>query len=276
VISAAFHRLSSIPYTDPELTPEDWCEVQPCRTIRVGSKELVVTQPSSSVLVYGLGILTISIGLRFLWLGGDQASRLWWGISLLLWGIGTLLAGTSYQAFGYQIKCAGRETCAWTSWWEVVYLMFQQVSLDALLVALAYSCTTGTFRTVLLGYALLSAVGYVVMVFVGGMIPVKPLITFELMVWVSTPMFLVAVILNGWRYYRLGTPMDLALLGAWALLFFTMVAYWLYDRLDLTAKVWEMGEGIWFSQNDVLHIGLILWMIYLVTVVAYRVHDSVV
>jgi hypothetical protein len=191
----------------------------------------------------------------------------------LLWGIGALLAGTSYQAFGYQIKCAGQETCAWTSWWEVIYLMFQQVSMDALLVAIAYSCTQGTLRMVLLGYALLSAVVYVILTFIGGIIPVKSMITFELMVWVSTPIFLIILALNGWRYYTLSTPMDLALLGAWILLLSTMAAYWLYDKLDITPKLWAKGKGIWFSQNDVLHIGLILWMIYIATVVAFRVND---
>jgi len=273
VIPSAFSRLKSIRYTDPELTPENWCEVQPCRTFELAWKDIILTQPSSTFLVYLLGILTIGVGLSFLWRQGDQTSRLWWGISLLLWGIGALLAGTSYQAFGYQIKCAGQETCAWTSWWEVIYLMFQQVSIDALLVAVAYSCTTGTLQMVLLGYALLSAVVYVILTFIGAVIPVKTLITFELMVWVSTPIFLIILFLSGWRYYRSGTPMDLALMGAWVWLLFTMAAYWLYDHLDITPKLWAKGKGIWFSQNDVLHIGLILWMIYLATVVANRVND---
>ena len=249
-ISSAFSRLKSIRYTDPELTPENWCEVQPCATIKIASKEIILTQPSSTFLVYLLGILTIGVGLGFLWLQGDQGSRLWWGISLLLWGIGALLAGTSYQAFGYQIKCAGRETCAWTSWWEVIYLMFQQVSMDALLVAVAFSCTEGTLQMVLLGYALLSAVVYVILTFIGAIVPVKSLITFELMVWVSTPIFLIILVINGWRYYMFSTPMDLALLGAWVWLLFTMAAYWLYDHLDITPKLWAKGKGIWFSQND--------------------------
>jgi hypothetical protein len=276
VISSAFSRLKSIRYTDPELTPENWCEFQSCTTIKVASKEVILTQPSSTFLVYLLGVLTIGVGLGFLWFQGDQVSRLWWGISLLLWGVGALLAGTSYQAFGYQIKCAGRETCAWTSWWEVTYLMFQQVSLDALLVAAALSCTEGTLQMVLLGYALLSAVVYVILTFIGAMIPVKTLITFELMVWVSTPIFLIIFILNGWRYYLFSTPMDLALLGAWVWLLCTMTAYWLYDHFDITPKLWAKGERIWFSQNDVLHIGLILWMIYIATVVAERVNDYTV
>jgi len=272
-ISSAFKRLNSIRYVDPEMTPENWCEVQPCRTIRLGSKDILLTQPSSTLFVYLLGFLTIGVGLNFLLLQGGEASRRWWGISLLLWGIGALLAGTSYQAFGYQIKCAGQETCAWTSWWEVIYLMFQQASLAALLVAVAFSCTQGALQMVLLGYAMVSAGVYIILTFIGGIIPVKSLITFELMVWVSVPTFLIILILNGWRYYLFRTPMDLTLMGAWILLLLTMIAYWLYDKLDITPKLWAKGQGIWFSQNDVLHIGLILWIIYIAMVVAERVQD---
>jgi hypothetical protein len=272
-IPSAFRRLKSIRTTDPPLTPDNWCLVQPCATIRLGSKEFLLTQPSSTFFVYLLGLLTIGVGISVVGLRGGEASRLWWGLSLLLWGSGALLAGTSYQAFGYQIKCAGRETCAWTSWWEVVYLILQQVSVDALLVAVAYACTDGPLRAVLLGYALLSAVVYVPLALAGGLVPVRALITFELMVWVSAPAFVVMLLLNGWRYYSLRMPMDLVLLVAWLWLLLTMAAYWLYDRLDLTARLWAKGKGIWVSQNDVLHLGLILWMIYLGAVVPSHVFD---
>jgi hypothetical protein len=272
-LSSAFKRLQSIPHTDPELTPENWCTAQPCVRVRLFSKDVVLTQPTSTLFVYGLGLLTIAVGLNFLWLQGDEVSRRWWGISLSLWGIGALLAGTSYQAFGYHIKCAGRETCAWTSWWEVVYLMFQQVGMAALLVAVAYSCTEGTLQAALFGYALFTAVAYVILVFIGGIIPVKSLITFELMVGVSAPMFLMMIVLNAWRYHRFGTSLDLALLGAWAVLVLVMAAYWIYERLGITPKLWAKGKGIWFSENDVLHVGLILWMIYVATVVTAQVRD---
>jgi hypothetical protein len=192
---------------------------------------------------------------------------------MLLWGIGALLAGTSYQAFGYQIKCAGRESCAWTSWWEVIYLMFQQVSIDTLLVAIAISCTTGTTQKILLTYALVCAVAYVLLAFIGGIMPIKTLITFELMVWVSIPTFLILLFINGWRYYLFNTAIDLALIGVWLGLIFIMLAYWIYDRQVITAKLW--AKRIWFSQNDVLHIGLILWMIYIAAFVTHNVKDYI-
>ncbi len=272
-ILASFNRLKSIRHTDPELTPENWCQVQPCITIKVGSQGVVITQPSSTVLVYLLGLLTTGAGVLFLWGHDNQISRVWWGISLLLWGIGALLAGTSYQAFGYQIKCAGQETCSWTSWWEVIYLMFQQLSLDAMLVAVAYSCTEGLLQTVLLGYAALAVIIYLIVTFIGAMIPVKSLITFEGMVSFSTPIFLFFVLLNSWRYYLFAESMDAVLVGVWIGLFLTMLAYWLYDKLNITEKLWAKGSGIWFSQNDILHIGLIFWILYIAIVVTNQIGD---
>ena len=153
--------------------------------------------------------------------------------------------------------------------------MFQQLSMNAMLVAVAYSCTEGSLQITLWIYALVSAVGYVMLTLVGGIFPVKSLITFNLMVRVSVPILLIFLILNGWRYYMLRDSMDLALLGAWIFLLFTMAAYGLYDDLDITQKLWARGEGIWFSQNDVLHIGLILWIIYIAVAVSNRIKDFV-
>jgi hypothetical protein len=79
-------------------------------------------------------------------------------------------------------------------------------------------------------------------------------------------------VLNGWRYYKLKDPMDLALLGTWLGLGITLGAYFLYLVLDVTHELW--AQGIWFSENDVLHIGLISWMMHIALVVAKRVEDA--
>ena len=271
VVLSSFSRLKSVQNDDPEMTPANWCQVQPCAKIRIGSREIILTQPSSSFFVYFLGILTIAVGLYFLQIRGNEMSRLFWGISLLAWGIAAILAGTSYQAFGYQIKCAGRKTCAWTSWWEVFYLMIQQVSMSFMLMGVAFSCTEGPGRMVLLVYAGLNAVVYVIMTFIGGMVPIKSLVTFELMVLVSTPILAIFLILSGWRSYSLGSSLDLALLGTWLLLLLSTAAYRIYDRLEITRKLW--AKGIWFSQNDVLHVCLIFWVIYIAVVLANRIKD---
>ena len=72
-------------------------------------------------------------------------------------------------------------------------------------------------------------------------------------------------LLNAWRFFKFNNSMDLVLLGVWGWLFITMLAYWLYNKLEITQKLW--AKRIWFSQNDVLHIGLILWVLYITAVV---------
>jgi len=65
--------------------------------------------------------------------------------------------------------------------------------------------------------------------------------------------------------------MDLALLGSWIILLGIMMAYWVYSKQGIKKKLW--AKGIWFSENDVLHVFLILWMTYIVTAVADRIED---
>lgn len=271
-IFSAFKRLGTIP-AEPELTAETWCEVQPCLRIPIRSRGIIVTQPTSSLWVYLLGLFTIGVGAHFLRFQGGEPSRLWWGIALLLWGVGALLAGTSYQAFGYHIKCAGWDRCAWTSWWEVVYLILHQLSLDALLAAAANSLPPGSWRSALLTAAVVIGALYTIITLAGGLIPVRSLITFERMVWISSPVLAALLSINLWRFSRYQDPGDLVVGGGWLLLVVITAAYWIYDRQGMTEKLWS--RGTWFSQNDVLHIGLIVWMLYIAFAVTRHIPANV-
>ena len=263
--------LSSIAYT-PTQTAQSWLTLQPYVEFQIASKTVVLVQPTTTTLVYLLGLVAIGAGLYFFRIQKGQRSRVWWGIALVLWGIGALFAGTSYEAFSYQLKCVGREVCAWTSWLEVVYLVLSVASLNAMLMAEAYACATGKLRKILIGYAVASMAVYLVAAAIGSLVPLQFLISFDLLILVGAPNLVIFLVLNGWRYSQLKRRMDLALLGTWAWLVLTIGAYFLYYLSGLSQKLWQQGH--WFTENDVLHIGLILWMVYIMRVVAHRVEDK--
>jgi len=72
-ILSAFRRLSSIRSINPELTSENWFEVQPCLKIKLGSEEIILTQPTSTFFVYSLGILTLCVGIYFSRITGGRS-----------------------------------------------------------------------------------------------------------------------------------------------------------------------------------------------------------
>ncbi|MFA6448359.1 MAG: hypothetical protein WCX65_02730 [bacterium] len=269
--AALFNRLDSIPYS-PLITPKAFCENQPCVNIHSGSLDFILNQPTSTAIVYILGAMWIAAGLYFLRSRGGQRSRSWWGVALLLGGAAALSAGTSYQAFGYEIKCAGREFCAWTSWWEVAYLTLQAASMDAMLIALAYACAAGKLRKALICYAVANAAAHFAVTAIGALTPVKFMISFELMILFSTPNLALFFILSGWRYSKYRQAMDLSLLGAGVWLVVTTGAYFAYMTLGITQKLWK--QGIWFSDNDTLHIFMIIWIIYITIALGRHLKDT--
>jgi hypothetical protein len=268
---AGCSRLASIPYTPP-VTPEGWLRIQPFLEVHVGSRTIVLVQPTTTAIVYVLSFAAILGGVYLLRMSAAQRSRQWWAIALLLWGAGAMLAGTSYEAFSYHIKCAGRDVCAWTSWWEIWYLVASAASIDAILVAHAYSSTSGARRTLLIRYAAIHLVAYGSAVLAGAIVPNQDMISFEMLLMACVPNVAMMAVHHGWRHFRTAGPMDRALLGAWSWLGLTVGAYYVYLASGLTQHLWL--RGVWWSENDVLHAGLLVWVGYVVRIVATRVQDQ--
>ncbi len=254
-LKSLFKRVKTIPHT--ELNKENWGEKQPLKKAKLGNLEFHVSQPSSTFWVYLLGVLVTLAGVKFFMIEGGDASRFWWGISLVLWELGRSLQVRAIKIFGYELKCARREVCSWTSWWEIIYLIFQQLSMNAMTVAIAYSCTTGLLREILIWYSLIISILYPILTLIGAFVPIKSLITFEWMVEISLPSFIVFLVLNGVRYIQFGYTMDLVLIGSWILIYLSWWGYLKYWKSGLTDILWK--KGIWFSENDVLHVVLVIW-----------------
>lgn len=263
-------RLDLIEYS-PKITPEEFLRSVPYWHVKFSGLDFILIQPSSTVIVYLVALLTMGAGLHFLRLCRSQRTRLWWGIGLVLSGFGALLAGTSYQAFGYEIKCADREFCAWTSWWEVGYLLFSAAGMNAMLIAVAYSCTTGVLRKAVSAFAAAGTAVYAGVVLTGAFVPVRFPVSFECLMLAATPAMVLALILTGRAFHERRNPMNLALLGTWAGLVLVIVAYLLALEVGVTQILWT--RGIWFTENDVLHAGMILWILYVAVHLPNTVED---
>ncbi len=259
-------RLDELTYS-PATTPTQWCEQRPC--IEVG--DTVINEPIGIVLVFVLALMWIGAGVYFLVSRRGQKSRTWFGVSLVLGGIGAALAGTSYQLFSYVLKCEGRDLCTLTNGYEVAYSVTQAWSVSAMVVAVAYACTLGRARSGLMLYALINAVVYCVVTVVGVLMPSAVLLSFTVLMLFALPGVLIVIAITA---RRLGSPKERAIFIAAILLLAVQVAYYAYWASGLTATLWDNGNGIYFSENDVLHIGFILWLVYLVWRVGPSLEDQ--
>lgn len=248
--------LDGIPYA-PEVLATEWCDKQPC--VEIGN--VLISQPTSSVIVYLTAVIGIWVGRNLYVTAEGQQSKKWFGISLRLGGIGAFLAGTSYQAFGYEIKCAGREVCTWTSWWELGYELVTVVAAAYLLVGVAAMCFSNKWIRMAKMFGLLLSVVYLLVLILGVVKQNQFMLSFELMLIFSTPVYIVILIANAIQYVQTKNKHIAKLTITWLLLFSVLIAYYAYLLLGITDMLWQ--KGVWFSENDVLHVGMILWLVYI-------------
>lgn len=255
-------------FYDPPQTPDTWCQNQPC--IKIWG--IILCQPTSTLLVFFVAFFTIYVGIVFLRRNNNQLSRFWMGISLLLWGVGAGLAGTSYQAFGYEIKCAGRDFCVWTSWWEIVYMICTVVGAGTLLISIIYTSKGRHQIDISKGIALAIGICYTGIVIMGAIISNRFLLSFEFMLIFLLPLYSLILIILIQQYWNNRERRFLELLRSGLLLFIALGIYYVYSLLGFTTILW--ARGIWFSDNDVLHILMIVWVFYLNRVLGKSLKDS--
>jgi hypothetical protein len=262
-------RLDELTY-HPETTPEQWCDQRPC--VQVG--DTILNEPLGTLLVFLLAGLWVASGIYFLRTRRGQRSRGWLGVALTLSGIGAALAGVSYQAFSYELKCAGVELCRLTNGWEVGYSVTQACSVSAMLIAVAHACATDRLRRGLVIFAVLNAVAYVIVTVIGVLAPSAMLLSFGVLMLFAVPGILIVIVVAGRRYRSTRDPMDRSLVIAAVFLVLVQIAYFGYYAAGITAVLWDDGDGFYFSENDVLHVGMILWLWYVVTIVGRHLRDA--
>lgn len=239
---------------EPVITASEYLASKP--HVLLFNKWIVIV-PTSTLFVYLLGIQILMLGYLF-----TKKGMSLWGISFLFWGIGTILAGTSYQGLGYELKCNGNAYCQFTSWFELSYLFVTAISISIMTLAFRTRFTTGKARTYLGWYAKGALVLYTVILLLGSILEHEFLISYELFTVFFMPLFVVFFVVNIRNYKHTQNILDKKFIILWLLFLFVNVAYYAYYLPGLTQTLYT-NTGIWFSANDVLHIGLIGWFLYI-------------
>jgi len=188
-----------------------------------------------------------------------------------LWGISAIAAGLSYQSFGYMFKAYQRNYVLYTSWPEVIYSLLMLGCIAAMSMAVAYTSASGRFRQ-WIRYGMMGLCGiYLGITILGVMVPQAFLLSFTLLVLFILPCFLVYFIADIRYYLNQHTKLHLYQIWCWVLLGLVMIAYYAYSLAGITQVLWQ--QGWWFSDNDLLHVLLIGWMLYINNKILPNVKD---
>jgi len=254
-----------------DITPEQWLETHWHVQFSFNGQTVILAEPSSSFFVFLLAGVILWQAIAFVKRHHQQKSRLYWGLSMILWSLSTFSAGISYQILSYQLKCANRAICLWTTPWEVGYLLLYVLSANLMIVAVNYASFLKNKRIIYL-YALLSSVIYFVIIGIGSVIPQQFFISFELMVLFLVPSYFIMFVMNFIQYRKEKRSIDRTLMIAWVLMLMITVSYFLFLLSPIPTILWEYG--IWFNANDVLHILLIGWVWYIYKAIYPILKDS--
>jgi cell division protein FtsW (lipid II flippase) len=101
------------------------------------------------------------------------------------------------------------------------------------------------------------------------------LLSFELLMLFAVPGIIVVIVMALRRYRTTRDRAPRAILIAAIALILVNVAYFGYYALGITESLWDGGAGFYFSANDVLHVGMIAWLIYVAAALGPTLTDRV-
>jgi len=246
-----FSKISTL-FMVPEIMTQAYIDQWPYYKFN----DLIIQQPSSSIIILILTIVTVGLGIHYL-LSKKTRFAYWLGVNFIFWGLGAFFAGISYQAFGYALKCVGLPRCTFTNWVELLYMTLTVISINAILMAYASLIHDYNKAVFLKRMALLSVGIYSIFQGIGMLIPVQFMISYEGMLLFLSPNIVIFMVLS----YRLRSEkLHHRLLNLWIIFIGINLAYFVALFADIGSIIMK-STGLWFNENDTLHVLLILWMI---------------
>lgn len=244
----------------PNTTPEAFLSGMPYTTISLLGQDYILIQPSSTFFVYFLGLLMVALGLYFVVTWQAQQARAYWGLGFIFWGISALVAGTSYQAFGFELKCRGQDYCLYTSSYELVYMLLTAYCINFLVVATGYTSVREKIRKYVVAFAIGDSVAYSVYMLIGAIIPIRFLVSYEGFMTFIGINFVMMFVFSLQHYRKHKDRLNRNLVVIWIGFLCVNLGYFGYLFSGLGPYLYS-NFGLWFNENDTLHLLLILWTV---------------
>jgi hypothetical protein len=125
--------------------------------------------------------------------------------------------------------------------------------------AVSINTLVGSKRALYLKIVTIGLIAYSLTLLIGVIFELYFLITYEYFLVFFLPYFLSFFIMNIKGCQMNKNNLDQGLITIWVLMLLVNVAYFAYLFSGLGESLYENNQ-IWFSANDVLHLGLIYWM----------------
>ena len=91
----------------PLMIPDQFLSDMPYSTLSIFGKDVILIHPSSTILVYLLGLIMIVFGVYFLVTKKNQQSRYYWAIGLIVVGHQCNCRWNELSGFRLRIKIPG-------------------------------------------------------------------------------------------------------------------------------------------------------------------------
>ena len=193
-------------------------------------------------------------------------------IGLFFWGLAAVLAGISYQSFGYELKARGHEYVLFTSLFELCYMLVTCYSINYIVAGIAYTSTTGKHRDWLLKFAVIDTILYAVYLIIGSIIGNAFIISYNGFIVFVGINFILMLALNVAHYIKNKDRQNLNFIIIWIAFAVINIAFFAF-MLSGLPKILYSNYGIWFNENDILHVLLICWAVMYYQFVSKHTHD---
>jgi Flp pilus assembly protein protease CpaA len=110
--------------------------------------------------------------------------------------------------------------------------------------------------------------------FVGAVIPVKFLISYEGFMAFIGVNFLIMFIQNILHYKKHKEKLNLVLIYIWIGFLFVNIGYYVFLLGNIGGNLYQ-NCGVWFNENDALHVLLILWSCFILVLLRKDLSDKV-